>query len=89
MNGFAGIDFTTADLDGYHTASQAIGRTGVTSFVATIPTEHPIVAVHATSTGAILVGELRFTPAVGDVRAEPAEGRYRLRADIGRQSFSD
>lgn len=41
VNGFAGIDFTTADLDGYRTASQAIGRTGVTSFVATIPTAAP------------------------------------------------
>ena len=41
VNGFAGIDLTTADLDGYRTASEAIGRTGVTSFVATIPTAAP------------------------------------------------
>ncbi len=41
VNGFAGVDFTTADLDGYRTAAQAIGRTGVTSFVTTIPTAAP------------------------------------------------
>ncbi len=41
VNGFAGVDLTEADLDGYRTASQAIGRTGVTSFLATIPTAAP------------------------------------------------
>ena len=41
VNGFAGVDFTTTDLDGYRTASQAIGRTGVTSFLATMPTAAP------------------------------------------------
>jgi N-acetylglucosamine-6-phosphate deacetylase len=41
VNGFAGVDLTEGDLDGYRTASQAIGRTGVTSFLATIPTAAP------------------------------------------------
>jgi N-acetylglucosamine-6-phosphate deacetylase len=41
VNGFAGVDFVSADLDGYARASQAIGRSGVTSFLATIPTAAP------------------------------------------------
>ncbi|MGZ4695266.1 MAG: N-acetylglucosamine-6-phosphate deacetylase [Acidimicrobiales bacterium] len=41
VNGFAGVDLTTADLDGYRAASLALGRTGVTSFLATIPTAAP------------------------------------------------
>lgn len=41
VNGYAGIDFTTADLDGYRTASSALARTGVTTAVATVPTASP------------------------------------------------
>ncbi len=41
VNGFAGADFTSAELDGYRAAGQSIGRSGVTSFLATIPTAHP------------------------------------------------
>ena len=41
VNGFAGIDFTTADLDGYRATSRALALTGVTSALATIPTTAP------------------------------------------------
>ena len=41
VNGFAGVDFTVADVAGYGDAAAAIARTGVTSFLATIPTTHP------------------------------------------------
>jgi N-acetylglucosamine-6-phosphate deacetylase len=41
VNGFAGIDFTATDVDGYHDASRALARHGVTTFFATIPTAHP------------------------------------------------
>jgi N-acetylglucosamine-6-phosphate deacetylase len=41
VNGFAGVDFTNADLDGYRAASSAMARHGVTTFLATIPTAHP------------------------------------------------
>jgi N-acetylglucosamine-6-phosphate deacetylase len=43
VNGFAGVAFTDpdVDLDGYRSASTAMARTGVTSFVLTIPTVAP------------------------------------------------
>jgi N-acetylglucosamine-6-phosphate deacetylase len=41
VNGFAGVDFTATDLDGYRRASTAMARTGVTSFLVTIPTSAP------------------------------------------------
>jgi N-acetylglucosamine-6-phosphate deacetylase len=41
VNGFAGVDLTVADLDGYRTASVAMARHGVTSFLATFPTAAP------------------------------------------------
>lgn len=36
VNGFAGVDFATADVDGYRTAAEAMARTGVTTFLPTI-----------------------------------------------------
>lgn len=66
VNGFAGVDFTTADLDGHRAASAAIACTGVTSFLVTIPTSAPdrypeildaaIAAVHGPLPGARAVG---------------------------------
>lgn len=41
VNGFGGVDFTATDLEGHRTASQAIARTGVTSYLITIPTAAP------------------------------------------------
>ena len=41
VNGFAGVDFTTADLEGYAAASVALARSGVTTALATIPTASP------------------------------------------------
>jgi N-acetylglucosamine-6-phosphate deacetylase len=41
VNGFAGIDLTVADVDGYRTAARAMARHGVTSFLATLPTAAP------------------------------------------------
>ena len=41
VNGFAGVDFISADLDGYAEASRALARTGVTSFLTTLPTAAP------------------------------------------------
>lgn len=43
VNGFGGVAFTEpdVDLDGYRTASAALARTGVTSFLLTIPTVAP------------------------------------------------
>src|SRR6187549_398315 len=41
VNGFAGVDFTVTDVDGYRDASRAMARHGVTTFFATIPTAHP------------------------------------------------
>jgi N-acetylglucosamine-6-phosphate deacetylase len=38
VNGFAGIDFATADLDGYRVAGEALLATGVTSFQPTFIT---------------------------------------------------
>lgn len=38
VNGMAGVDFTATDLAGYETASIAMARTGVTAFLATLPT---------------------------------------------------
>jgi len=61
VNGFAGVDLSTADLDGYRTVSEAVGRTGVTSFLATIPTAapesyDPALAVARDAVGADLPG---------------------------------
>lgn len=41
VNGFGGTDFTSTDLDGHRRASVAIARTGVTSYLVTIPTAAP------------------------------------------------
>jgi N-acetylglucosamine-6-phosphate deacetylase len=41
VNGFAGVDFSDCDLDGYRLAAAALGQRGVTSFLATIPTAAP------------------------------------------------
>ncbi len=50
MNGFAGVDFATADVDGYRRAAEAMARTGVTTFLPTIislPTETMVAALRA------------------------------------------
>jgi N-acetylglucosamine-6-phosphate deacetylase len=41
VNGYAGVDFSATDPAGYATASRAMARTGVTAFLATIPTAAP------------------------------------------------
>ncbi|MFN0026172.1 MAG: N-acetylglucosamine-6-phosphate deacetylase, partial [Acidimicrobiales bacterium] len=41
INGFAGVDFTTADRDGYRHALAVLAARGVTACVATIPTAAP------------------------------------------------
>lgn len=41
INGFAGVDFTTADRAGFETALAALASHGVTACVATIPTAAP------------------------------------------------
>lgn len=41
VNGFAGVDFSACDLDGYRHASAALAATGVTSFLATLPSTAP------------------------------------------------
>lgn len=63
VNGYAGVDFTTGDLDGYRSASAALARVGVTSFLATLPTAPPeryepalAVAAEAVRAGAGLGG---------------------------------
>jgi len=41
VNGLGGIDFTATDLVGHRRASEAIARTGTTSYLVTIPTAEP------------------------------------------------
>lgn len=41
VNGFAGINFSDCDLDGHRSASLALARAGVTSYLPTIPTAEP------------------------------------------------
>lgn len=50
VNGFAGVDFATADVDGYRQAAEAMARTGVTTFLPTIislPEEAIVAALRA------------------------------------------
>lgn len=41
VNGFVGVDFTDADDEAYDRASAALARTGVTTFLVTVPTTAP------------------------------------------------
>lgn len=62
VNGFGGVDFLTADADGYRQAADAILETGVTAFLATLitsPEEQLLAAlreVPARSDGARVLG---------------------------------
>ncbi len=50
VNGFGGVDFATADVDGYRRAAEAMARTGVTTFLPTIislPTDARVAALRA------------------------------------------
>ena len=56
VNGFAGVDFATAELDGYQTAGDALVRTGVTAFrptFITAPEEALLAAVERVPAEAI------------------------------------
>jgi N-acetylglucosamine-6-phosphate deacetylase len=57
VNGFAGVDFSRSDLGGYRTASTALAATGVTSFLATIPTAAPETYPEALATASAAVDE--------------------------------
>jgi N-acetylglucosamine-6-phosphate deacetylase len=53
VNGFGGVDFATADVDGYRRAAGAMARTGVTTFLPTIislPIEAMVAALRAFET---------------------------------------
>jgi N-acetylglucosamine-6-phosphate deacetylase len=53
VNGFGGVDFATADVDGYRVAAEAMARTGVTTFLPTIislPIEAMVAALRAFET---------------------------------------
>jgi N-acetylglucosamine-6-phosphate deacetylase len=50
VNGFAGVDFSAADVDGYRHAAAALARTGVTAFQPTLVTSPPAATAGALST---------------------------------------
>jgi N-acetylglucosamine-6-phosphate deacetylase len=56
VNGFGGIDFATADADGYRKAGEALLETGVTAFQPTLitaPEEELVAALREVPTGSI------------------------------------
>jgi len=52
VNGFAGVDFLTADLDGYQHAGAALARTGVLAYQPTLITSPPEPTTAALTTAA-------------------------------------
>jgi N-acetylglucosamine-6-phosphate deacetylase len=56
VNGFAGVDFLTADADGYARAAQALARTGVTAFQPTLISSPVEVCTEAITTLSSLDG---------------------------------
>ncbi|VVJ21678.1 N-acetylglucosamine-6-phosphate deacetylase (EC [Amycolatopsis camponoti] len=52
VNGFAGVDFLSADVDGYAHASAALARTGVLAYQPTLITSRPEQTVTAIETAA-------------------------------------
>jgi N-acetylglucosamine-6-phosphate deacetylase len=93
VNGFAGVDFTTADLDGYRAASTAMARHGVTTFFSTIPTAHPdrytaaltaATEAHATSLPGARVGGVHLEgPFLSPVRKGAHNADWLRRPDKG------
>lgn len=79
VNGYGGADFTRCELDGYRAAARAMVATGVTSFLATLPTTHPdryspaldvaAAAVHTDLGGARVVGVHLEGPFLAPTRA--------------------
>ena len=54
VNGFSGVDFLTADADGYRHAGEALLETGVTAYLPTFitaPEEQVVAALHALPVG--------------------------------------
>jgi N-acetylglucosamine-6-phosphate deacetylase len=52
VNGFAGVDFLTADIEGYSRAGAALARTGVLAYQPTLITSPPEQTIAALSTAA-------------------------------------
>jgi N-acetylglucosamine-6-phosphate deacetylase len=52
VNGFAGVDFLTADIEGYRRAGAALARTGVLAYQPTLITSPPEQTIAALSTAA-------------------------------------
>jgi N-acetylglucosamine-6-phosphate deacetylase len=83
VNGFAGVDFATAELDGYRAAGDALVRTGVTAFrptFITAPEENLVAALERVPTEAIgprILGAHLEGPFLSPRRlgAHPAEHR--------------
>jgi N-acetylglucosamine-6-phosphate deacetylase len=83
VNGFAGVDFLSADADGYRRASDALLETGVTAFLPTFITspEPQLLAalreVPATSDGARILGAHLEGPFLSALRLgiHPADAR--------------
>jgi N-acetylglucosamine-6-phosphate deacetylase len=90
VNGFAGVDFLTADADGYRQAADAILETGVTAFLPTFitsPEEQLLAAlreVPAGSDGARVLGAHLEGPFLSALRLgiHPAEARRNPDPDL-------
>ena len=90
VNGFAGVDFLTADADGYRHAADAILETGVTAFLPTFitsPEEQLLAAlreVPASSDGARVLGAHLEGPFLSALRLgiHPADARRNPDPDL-------
>jgi N-acetylglucosamine-6-phosphate deacetylase len=51
VNGFAGVDFLSTDVDGYRVAGRALLRTGVTAYLPTLSTAEESALAHALDVG--------------------------------------